>query len=50
MKQLTGFLEAINRRTANQNAMFISNVAVGAQCDGKTIKKTIKQYTDKMKK
>jgi hypothetical protein len=44
--QIKGFMEAILRRTAMYNAVFISNVAVGAQCDSKTIKKTIKNYAD----
>lgn len=48
--QLKGFLEAINKRKASESALFISNIAVGAQCDSKTIKKAIESYTNKLTK
>jgi hypothetical protein len=42
--QIHGFLEAILRRTATQNAVFISNTAVAAQSDPKNIKKAVEGY------
>jgi len=42
--QIKGFMESIMRRTAAQNAVFISNTAVAAQSDPRGIKKAIEGY------
>lgn len=44
--QIKGFLGAIARRTALQQAMQLSTTALGSQGSGKDIKKTLKVYTD----
>lgn len=47
--ELHGFLEAIYRRSASENATFVSNVAVASQGDGKQIKKTVESFTKILK-
>jgi hypothetical protein len=45
--QIKGFMEAIIRRTAMHSASFLSNTAVAAQGDSKSIKKAIGNYIER---
>lgn len=42
--QIKGFLGAIVRKKAIEEATFVSNVAVASQGKAKSIKKTVKSY------
>jgi hypothetical protein len=48
--QLQGFLSAIVKRKAEESVSFITNTAVASNGDAKQIKKTVKIYTDQIKK
>lgn len=44
LPQIKGFLAAIGKQTAIDNAVFLSNTALGSQGAGKDIKKIIQSY------
>jgi hypothetical protein len=48
--QIHGFLDAIQERNSATNAMSLANIAVGAQGDPNTIKKTLNSYTKSAKR
>lgn len=47
--QIKGFIAAIGKRKANDAAMSLTNTALGAQGNGKDIKKAVNEYLSRTK-